>query len=512
MRSSGSPRSTPTRSAGPAGITPIPHPPPLFGVEFLLDPLPYYYLILFFIVLAIIFSLRLQRSRVGRAWTAIREDEDAAELMGVPTFKFKLLAFAIGAMIGGLAGTIFASKVIFIAPTNFPFILSATILAAVLLGGAGNLPGVILGAFLIAWLPERFRGFADYRILVFGAALVLTMTLRPQGLLPSRQRSAEFKEGTGGSLGGLGAEVPPTAPTPRRGRPMSTGGGDATDASVARRRRRPADRRPGARRRHDALRRCRRAARGAICRCARARSSRSSARTVPARPPCSTSSPACSGRPRVQVRFDGHPDRRHEAVQGHAGRRRPHVPEHPAVPQHDRRGERHGRGGRPPPHRARSARPWGCGWHRREEREGREQAQELLDFVGISMRAGEAAKNLPYGDQRRLEIARALATDPRLLLLDEPAAGMNPAEKQSLQELIRKIRDSGRTVLLIEHDMGLVMDISDRIAVLDFGEMIAEGLPARGAAQPEGHRGLPGSAQCYLRSPTSRSTTARSPR
>jgi branched-chain amino acid transport system permease protein len=197
---------------GARGITPIPHPPPLFGVEFKLNPLPYYYLILFFIVLVIIFSLRLQRSRVGRAWTAIREDEDAAELMGVPTFKFKLLAFAIGAMVGGLAGTIFASKVIFIAPTNFPFILSATILAAVLLGGSGNLPGVILGAFVIAWLPERFRGFADYRILVFGAALVLTMALRPQGLLPSRQRTAEFKEGTGG-MGALGAEVPgPTDP------------------------------------------------------------------------------------------------------------------------------------------------------------------------------------------------------------------------------------------------------------------------------------------------------------
>jgi branched-chain amino acid transport system ATP-binding protein len=119
----------------------------------------------------------------------------------------------------------------------------------------------------------------------------------------------------------------------------------------------------------------------------------------------------------------------------------------------------------------------GLNRHRREEREGREKAAELLDFVGISMRAGEAAKNLPYGDQRRLEIARALATDPRLLLLDEPAAGMNPAEKQALQALIRKIRDSGRTVLLIEHDMGLVMDISDRIAVLDFGEKIAEGLP-----------------------------------
>ncbi|MCT2587138.1 ABC transporter ATP-binding protein [Actinophytocola gossypii] len=120
---------------------------------------------------------------------------------------------------------------------------------------------------------------------------------------------------------------------------------------------------------------------------------------------------------------------------------------------------------------------FGMPWHYREERRGRERALELLDFVGISGRADETAKNLPYGDQRRLEIARALGTDPRLLLLDEPAAGMNPAEKQSLQELIRRIRDDGRTVLLIEHDMGLVMHISDRVAVLDFGQLIAEGTP-----------------------------------
>ncbi|RFU36802.1 ABC transporter ATP-binding protein [Actinomadura logoneensis] len=120
----------------------------------------------------------------------------------------------------------------------------------------------------------------------------------------------------------------------------------------------------------------------------------------------------------------------------------------------------------------------GLPWHRREERQGRAKAVELLEFVGVAHRRGEAAKNLPYGDQRRLEIARALATDPKLLLLDEPAAGMNPAEKVELQGLIRKIRDSGVTVLLIEHDMSLVMGISDRIAVVDFGQKIAEGLPA----------------------------------
>ena len=204
---------------GARGIPNIPHPTdmPAIGVEFGVLPAPYYYLMVAAIVLVIIFSVRLQKSRVGRAWAAIREDEDAAELMGVPTFKFKLLAFSIGAMIGGLAGGIYAGKAVFIEPGTFPFILSATILAAVVLGGSGNLPGVMLGAFVIAWLPERFREVdwlkealgkdpSEYRILLFGAVLVLMMGLKPEGLLPSRRRKAELHEGTGG-MGTMGAEV-----------------------------------------------------------------------------------------------------------------------------------------------------------------------------------------------------------------------------------------------------------------------------------------------------------------
>jgi branched-chain amino acid transport system ATP-binding protein len=116
--------------------------------------------------------------------------------------------------------------------------------------------------------------------------------------------------------------------------------------------------------------------------------------------------------------------------------------------------------------------------HRREEFEGHERAMELLRFMGLDKRADELAANLSYGDQRRLEIARAMATRPKLLCLDEPAAGFNPAEKVELMELIRRVRDQGFTVLLIEHDMRLVMGVTDRIVVLEFGRKIAEGKPA----------------------------------
>ncbi|KAA0120808.1 ABC transporter ATP-binding protein [Mycolicibacterium sp. P9-22] len=123
--------------------------------------------------------------------------------------------------------------------------------------------------------------------------------------------------------------------------------------------------------------------------------------------------------------------------------------------------------------------------HRREEKSAIERSAALLHFVGIAHRGEEKAKNLPYGDQRRLEIARALATEPKLLCLDEPAAGFNPSEKSALIDLIRKIRDDGYTVLLIEHDMRLVMGVTDRIVVLEFGRKIADGLPAEIREDPK---------------------------
>ena len=152
------------------------------------DAIPYYWMILTFLILVFLADRLILSSRVGRAWEATREDEDAAELMGVPTFRYKLLAFAMGAAIGGLSGSFYASSQSgYINPLSFPLLLSMLFVAAVIVGGAGNRWGAILGGAIVAYLPERFRDFADYRLMFFGLALMLLAIWRPQGLLPARR-------------------------------------------------------------------------------------------------------------------------------------------------------------------------------------------------------------------------------------------------------------------------------------------------------------------------------------
>ena len=183
---------------GATGISGVPVPPgpevdgrPFFNT---IDAERWYWLALTILILLIWMAFRLEHSRVGRAWLAIREDEDAAAIMGVAAFKYKLWAFAIGATLGGLAGLLFGSKQQYVEPNAFMVNLSFLFVAMVVIGGSGNVYGVLLGAFLLTYLPERFREFQEWRPFAFGLALVIVMILRPQGLVPSRRRAREFED------------------------------------------------------------------------------------------------------------------------------------------------------------------------------------------------------------------------------------------------------------------------------------------------------------------------------
>jgi branched-chain amino acid transport system permease protein len=493
------------------GIRNIPHPGSFAGAEFELLPLPYYYLTLAAIALFIVVVVRLNRSRVGRGWAATREDEDAAEAMGVPTFTMKLWAFAMGAAGAGLAGWIYASKVNFINPDTFPFFVSVIILAAVVLGGMGSTPGVMAGAFAIAFLPEYLRdaaagewltdrlnnvtggdvqNIAEYRVLLFGLALIVMMLFRPQGLIPSRQRAAELHESGGGAeqaLGGVTVASEVEAPTeaePSRaidddaaaGAPVPDGevlvlrddhgprtvlalggvtmefGGVVAlqDVSLAVERGQIfgiiGPNGAGKTTLFNCVTGVFRPTRGTI---------EVDGRSVVGKKPHNITK-AGVARTFQNIRLFPNMTVLENVLVGADARHSTSVP----------------------------GALLGVPRHRREERLGHEEAMRLLEYVGIAHRRRDVARNLPYGDQRRLEIARAVATRPSVLLLDEPAAGMNPTEKQAAIALIRKIRDSGITVVIIEHDVGLVMGVCDRIAVLDFGQKIAEGEPAEVQSDP----------------------------
>ncbi|MGC9665799.1 branched-chain amino acid ABC transporter permease [Planosporangium sp. 12N6] len=196
---------------GNRGISDIPVPPghwpsfvttlgidgePLGGRSLFspLDGRPFYWLALTAVLVCMYGVRRLENSRVGRSWLAIREDEDAAEIMGVPAFRFKLWAFAIGAALGGLSGALFATSNSFFNAETLLLQTSILYVAAVVVGGAGNLLGVTLGAIIISYLPERFREFSEWRYLVFGLALIVIMIFRPQGILPSRRRAVELAD------------------------------------------------------------------------------------------------------------------------------------------------------------------------------------------------------------------------------------------------------------------------------------------------------------------------------
>jgi branched-chain amino acid transport system permease protein len=480
-------------TGGENGINPIGQPH-LLGVPFETSPVPWYFLILIIGGVSVWAMNRLRESRLGRAWMAIREDETAAACMGVDPIKSKLLAFALGATFSGFAGSVYAAKLQAITPGAFEFNVSIMLLCMVILGGMGSIRGVIAGGIVITlfdrillaqltqWTRALGKGFGIsalttvdftvWRWFFFGFGLVVMMILKPGGLIEagrSRRTSVTDKGEDGGAValpspaspGDLGvftwlrqAGIGPTSPAAADGLILEAkaiskrfdGLAALTEVDFAIREGTIA---------------------GLIGPNGAGKTTLFNIVTGLVEP--TSGELLFAGRSIAGMR----PNRITErgiARTFQSVRLFPTMTalENILVGEHCRlQGMVAAAIVRPP-------------WILREERAARERALELLAFVGLEGRAEVVAKNFPYGDQRRLEIARALATRPRLLLLDEPTAGMNPRETDDLKEFIGRLRrELGLTILLIEHHMEVVMGISDRITVLDHGIKIAEGVPAK---------------------------------
>jgi branched-chain amino acid transport system permease protein len=426
------------------------------------SPIQYYYLILILCIGAVFFSYRLEGSRIGRAWAAIREDEDAAQTMGINKTTTKLLAFAMGASTAGFSGVIFSGLQGFVSPESFILLESITILAMIVLGGMGSIPGVVLGAIILVVVPEVLREYAQYRLTIFGLGLTLMMLVRPEGLWPVRVRPAAPDSAD------TGPEPTPARPAP----PAELLTGVVREPTTA-----PAagflaiD---GVSKMFGGLRAVNavsfEVARGQLV---------------------AVIGPNGAGKTTLFNLITGvYPVT--AGVIRFAGRELQGLPPHEVTALGVARTYQNIRLFRGMSaldnvlvgtHCRTAAGVVDAMLHTRratrEDRDSRARARALLDFFGIRKYEAQLAMNLPYGDQRRLEIARAMATHPSLLLLDEPAAGMNPAETLELIALIRRIRDLGITVVLVEHDMKVVMQVSENIVVLDHGEKIAEGSPAQ---------------------------------
>jgi len=454
--------------------------PRLFGYEFGFSPYPYYFLGLGLVALAVWLSIRLQESRVGRAWMAIREDELAAGAMGVNHVHYKLLAFAMGAAVGGLAGTFYVAKLTTATPDMFTFPVSVMVLVMVVLGGMGSIRGVVVAALFLAFLQSVIlqeltdwvhalgrlvdSGFLQ-RIelitsleLIFGVILVLMMIFRREGIWPAvrrvsaltpEQQAAAPSRGAAVQLSwsqAARADAPPRALLEIESLSKQFGGVAAADRISL---------------------------------------------IVRAGELVSVIGPNGSGKTTLfnlitglitrdsgSIRLEG---REIGGLPAHAivarGVARTFqnirlfnnlsVLENLLVGEHSRlQAGALGAVFRPPRVRA-------------EERAAVDRALEVLGLFGNRLlpRLDHPAYGLSYANRRRTEIARAIMTQPKLLLLDEPAAGMNPAETLELMDLVKALRGLGITIVLIEHKLDVVMDMSDRVIVLDHGVKIAEGAP-----------------------------------
>jgi branched-chain amino acid transport system permease protein len=471
-------RNTPSLTNGAAGLNGV-ATPNLFGYSFGVKSTPYYYLGLALIVFLVFVSARLKSSRIGRAWMAIREDEIAAEAMGIDRVRLKLLAFGVGAAFAGMTGTFYVAKLQTATPEMFQFPVSVMLLVMIVFGGIGSIRGVVLGALILQLLQSWFLQDLTQWVhalgklvdsaflqevdlvqsieLIFGVTLVLMMLYRREGLIPAHRAVTALSHAEqtavpsrGGLLGAFAAtrrEFDPTKPLLAiTGLSKAFGGIRAVD-------------------RLDL--------------------------TVMPGSVVAVIGPNGSGKTTFFNLVTGltRPDAGRVLLAGEdVTGLSPHVivergiartfqnlrlfanmtvTDNVLVGTHVRTST--GALGA-------VIRSPGV---RREEQGARERAARVLGIFGNRLlpRAAHLARTLSYANRRRLEIARALVSEPTLLLLDEPTAGMNPTETLELTDQIRSLRGAGITILLIEHKLTVVNEIADHVIVLDHGEKIAEGRP-----------------------------------
>ena len=437
---------------GSQGIRDI---PPLRLGSISLDGNRFYYLVYPLMVLSLIAVHRVATSYWGRAFEALKENTVAAECSGISRYRYKLSAFILSAALAGLAGALFVRIDDYIGPPTFSLQLSILFLIGLIFGGTRSIIGNIIGTFLVVVLPDVFNNIAEYQLMIFGGLLLFTLYFMPHGVAGlivwvGRKVFKARQAVAGGPAkpqsGDLATRRPPNQVELLSINDLTIAFGGLVAVNKLNLKIRPAE---------------------------------VHALIGPNGSGKSTTVNLLSGvyRPTGgEIRFAGQViNRANPSEVSRLGIARTFqnvalfgdmsVLENVLIGLH------HTFSGNLFPVLLRTPKA------KREEREARARAQALLEFVGIGDLAGERARNLPYGKQRLLEIARALAQDPALILLDEPAAGLTSGEIAAVDAIITRIREQGIGILLIEHHMDLVMAVSDEITVLDFGQKIAEGKP-----------------------------------
>ena len=429
----------------------------------------FYYIVLALCLVCLILQKNIIQSRFGRNFLAIKLSEPAAASIGIYIYKYKVLAFVVSAFFAGLGGALFAHQQNYINPDSFHFFDSVFYVLAILFGGAGTLLGPVIGSTVLTFLPEMLHGFDMYRLIVYGIIIIVVLYIFPKGVwgeveeLIQKRRERIREPGFEGRIE-LGDAANAAAMTGfnkvesddsilnTSDVVMKFGGLSAID--------------------HVSLEIKRGCIHSII-------GPNGAGKTTFLNIVSGFYTPV-SG----EIIYEGKNVNRlmpHQLVYNGLARTFQNVQLFSDLSALDNTliGFQ--------PHFKASI--WQAAFRRKsfkkEEMSYREKAIELLRFVGMGKYINTIASNLPYGDQRKLEIARSLATKPKLLLLDEPAAGLNPVEIEDLEALIKQIQEIGITVILVEHHVDLVMNISDKVTVLNYGLKIAEGSPAQVQNDPK---------------------------